>query len=228
MDLDGLFWIALIVFYFVARSLGGRGRKQNRRVPNKEKAPAGERRSTHPGDELDAALEEIRKALGLPGGSAEERPESEPQTAREDAPSKVERTESDLETVRRKAPSKVERPLEPRFPEKTRIERKLESRPDSTAAPSGRTTARTPMARSPKAPDPHPIQSSFPEEELFERSGRHDHKEVRSAPRAASPYDAPTGVRTRGLGRSLSSRSSLREAIVLKEVLDRPISKRRR
>ncbi|MEX0822184.1 MAG: hypothetical protein WD021_08575 [Rhodothermales bacterium] len=71
------------------------------------------------------------------------------------------------------------------------------------------------------------LESSFAEEETFERVGRHPHRTTRHDLRVISPYEEPARKQLPGIRRRLAKRASLREAFLVKEILDRPVSMRR-
>ena len=71
------------------------------------------------------------------------------------------------------------------------------------------------------------MESSFTEEEIFERGGQHPHEQDSVDYALQAPY-AIRAERRKGLKRRLRGSESLREAFILKEILDKPLSMRKR
>lgn len=247
MDFEGLFWIALLVFYFVIRAVGGKKSRpsprptegQNTRPDRSRTAPS----SSESDPQLDEALLEIRRALGFPVE------EKQPTSAETAEPPEARAGEAEADVARRRAAEADERrrreaqraaELERRSRESRRA-RDIEAgrrRDAEEAARQRELLERAEAARSPdrsRIPKPavsrrrgpigaHPMESSFTEEEIFERTGRHPHVEVPGE-------DEKTAARRREVSTfrdRLHDRSSLREAFILKEVLDEPLALRGR
>ncbi len=218
MEFVDLAWIALIVFYFLLRSVGGSKGKRPTRSPQ----PAGRSGQAGSDDELDSALDEIRRALGFPDQAAEDAGEREA-----------------AEPVREPRPAQRQSPT--RTGDRPRVSKPARHRPEPrprTRPAARRRSASDPVAGLPGGsqpavgdaivPDLPSLRSSFAEEEAFEKVGRHPHRTTRHDLRVANPYESPQKKKLPGVLRTLGRRSSLREAFLLKEILDRPVSMRRR
>lgn len=274
MDFEGLFWIALLVFYLVSRVLGGKKRQKPSPRPTDQQRPRPARTSTAPNasdsdGELDEALQEIRRALGFPveeptpqrGDSSVEVEapgrEVDPdalqaiereERRRRDAQREAQRAERGSVEAQRAAEREERRredarraaKLEKRRREDARRAQELEERRQADARKAARQrdlqeraleagdftagAKRRPTAsRRPGPIGAHPVESSFAEEELFERTGRHPHDAE-----AVREPEADDRVRRSALKQRLRNSSSLREAYVLKELLDKPVALRRR
>lgn len=248
MDFEGLFWIALVVFYFIARGLGGKKRSKRGPAPKRGK-PRPERSRTapssgRPDQELDEALREIRRALGFPveaekKGSAADTaiPDSEErrrQTVLQD--SQVEKggrraggseRRSAQEADRRR--SKSSEPVGARRRDERELARQRELQQRAEAASDRRRGGipRPEVARQVGRGGAHPLEPGFAEEERFEKVGQHPHD--RTSDREPWTSDVTRSDKRRtALRDRLRSTSALQEAFVLKELLDQPLSLRKR
>lgn len=239
MDLDGLFWIALIVFYFAARVLGSK-RNQTGRSPQPASQPR--KRERQRDDDLDTALGEIRRALGYPESEPETIERSEPITtsdvsrrqeaAREREDMGRQRAAIDQEQAAERRQRAVREEEEKRRQRRAAQEREAARERDRVVRgqPTEWTTSDGADAHldRPIAPGLPPLRSTFAEEEAFERVGRPAHREAGDDLQVISPYDVPGKKTLPGIRRRLAGRKSLREAFLLKEILDRPLALRRR
>lgn len=252
MDFEGLFWIALIVFYFMSRVLGGKKRSKPSSGPTGERRPRPERSrpsSSTSEPQLDEALREIRRALGFPVDEPEPKPqnEAEPEPASELEKQRARRTaemerrrEQDTREVNRRREQdarEMARQRDRSTPESAR-QRKRDARElarqqemlerareaDKKKAPA---IPKPEVARRPGPIGAHPMESSFGEEEMFEVTGRHPHEVAPTDSTLQAPYAAKPEQRS-PLHDRLRGKASLREAFVLKEVLDKPLSLRGR
>lgn len=207
--------------------------------------------------ELDQALREIRQALGFPGPeepATESRREETPQRVEQPLPSRETQLSEERRAPMRRADrrgdeQRVERPLgrsgrlERPLDKTGRVERPLppargEARPvekplseprfgKSPLAESSRKPASKRPLRGADRPD-HRLESSYAEEEAFEHTGRHAHPQREHGLQVLSAYEAPPKKQLSSLVRRLAKKSTLREAFLMKEVLDRPLGMRRR
>lgn len=217
MDFEGLFWIALIVFYFMSRVLGGKKKPSPRPTGGRPSKPdRSPRTSQEP--ELDDALREIRQALGFPVEEAEHKPE--PSSEPEPEPA------SDLRNARARRTVEMERQRERDARELSRQQEMLERAQKADKKPPT-TIPKPKVARRPGPIGAHPMESTFAEEEAFEGTGRHPHQQPPPDHALQAPYAIPSRQRE-NLKRRLRGKESLREAFVLKEVLDKPLALRGR
>lgn len=235
MDFEGLFWIALIVFYFLSRAMGGKKRSKSkggstRPRPDRSSKPPSPGQPDH---ELDDALQEIRRALGFPVDESEEVEERatstvEPPTRSADRQAEqAARRAAEREEHRRAAERRASKLDERGRRDARELARQRELKERAQAA-SDRDRAGIPRPTVSTTRGPvseHTFESSFAEEEKFEKIGAHPHVE-KSERKAASRAEVEAGPTRSDFSRRLRSRKAMQEAFVLKEVLDRPLSMR--
>ncbi len=236
MNIDGeFFWVVLLVLYLIFQVLSGRKKKktQQRRpeAADRRRSDAPPRRrpqtaaeSPGRGTELDEALQEIRRALGFP----DERDQGETRDA--EVPTRHDREdEEQREAVFRTA-------------EKPVVEGRYESGIDTTTVrerPRPKTTrplpkpattpSRLPERPAPKSPPTFArgdvpgavLESRIAKKSIVDRRGER-------LPREIGQSSLGRSVRESALKARLRHPQSLREAILLKEILDPPISLRPR
>ncbi|GEM_PF-6812396 len=237
MDVEVLFWIAVALFYLFSRVLGGRKKTQK---PTRSTPDRSDHGRTAPGMkspqlELEEALSEIRRALGYPQEKPAQpetrvpkdvagRPDMEPGVpapARRPTPRTASPTGStDSERTRRDQWERAARGSR----DQEELERQRELLDRAQAVSRRERARRTRHTLEVEALDSHPLEASFTEEESFERVGQHAHARIR---RRDARQDAPTTGRGSELWNRLQSPDGLREAFILKEILDRPLSMRR-
>ncbi len=239
MDFEGLFWIALIVFYFLSRVMGGKKGSKSKGGPTRPRPrPDRSRKPPSPGQpdhELDDALQEIRRALGFPVDEPKE--EEELATSTVEPPARgvdrqaeqAARRAAEREEHRRAAERRASKLDERGRRDARELARQRELKERAQAA-SDRDRAGIPRPTVSTTRGPvteHTFESSFAEEEKFEKIGAHPHVE-KPARKAASQAEDVAGPTRSGIRHRLRSRESMQEAFVLKEVLDRPLATRSR
>ena len=240
--MDGeYFWVIMLVLYLIFQVLGGRKKKKRQRRPDAvgrksseavgrgspelageipaEEAARSRSRGSDATDEeptsgrgkrdpeLDDALREIRRALGFPEADVPPRPERRPEVIRE-TPEEAEQ-DTGWPTIE---PSTASRP--PTQPRSGAPERPKFARPIPSSPP-------TDQRRGTGA-------------ELERSVGRRGSRRGESIPTAPIPASAsvdsarPRDIGLSALKKRLHAPETLREAFVIKEILDPPRSKRSR
>lgn len=215
MDFGDLFWIIPVIYVLKRVFFGPRKPEAAKKPPAREPRQPERQRVLvqNSQEELREALGEIGLALGFPASMMEEDSSQKASAEITDYPSESSILFDAEHGLRRKAGTAPGASL---FP--------MDPAPEEAAEYDPWHERSVPAAI-------YEADPLFAEEELFEERGndqarKDTDEEPAAAVEALSPYE-----RQKGSGRALRrlvARDSLQEAVVMKELLDRPVSLRRR